>query len=126
MKTLQALTIISLFALSEFAHGQSAEWIARKTGNSVAFTRKALASGMVYDPTDNSLTTPDSVGKRIPKRTKSHYIYTYPGPDDVYRLVDQNGEIHWVRGYGNRYDPVTKRYWFRTAKGHWIQIGGPQ
>lgn len=125
MKTLHALsTTTSLLALLSFhASAQSPEWIAHKTGNSLAFTKKALASGMVYDASDNSLTFPRDVGRAIPKaRPNPQYIYTYPGPNDYYRFIDQNGEVHVLKSYGGRYDPGTKRYWFLTANGKWIEL----
>jgi hypothetical protein len=98
--------------MSFHANAQSAEWIAHKTGNPpLAFTKKALASGMVYDANDNTLTFPRDVARAIPKvRPNLQYIYTYPGPNDYYRFIDQNGEVHVLKSYGGRYDPGTKRY----------------
>jgi hypothetical protein len=37
-------------AMALSAYGQSAEWIARHTGNPLSLTKKALAMGYTYDP----------------------------------------------------------------------------
>jgi hypothetical protein len=122
MQTLtRTLAALILLATVAFASAQSAEYIARKTGNSVAVVKKFMNEGFVFDPSDNSLAMSGSVGKPIPKHTGPRYIYTYSG-SDVYRFIDQNGEIHFVKSYGQRYDPATRRVWFLTANGNWGEI----
>jgi hypothetical protein len=124
MKTLQALTVVSVLTILSLCHAgaQSAEWIAKKTGNTLAVTKKALAAGLVFDPSDNSLSTPNGVGKPIPKHApQPRFIYTYAGPNDFYRLLDQNGEVHVLKSHGGRFDPASRRYWFLTANGRWIE-----
>ena len=88
----------------------------------MALAKKCIAAGMVFDPSDNSFASPNALGVPIPKNPPAtHYVYTY-GDGAVFRIEDANGEIHFIRGYGYRYDPVNRHTWFLTANAKWIQI----
>jgi len=113
------LIAILLAILARTSHGQSAEWIAHKTGNTLKQTKEFLAAGFVYDPSDNSLTTPNAVGKPIPKRAGPHYIYYIA--DNVYEFVDENGELHFIQSHLCRYDPRTHTSQFQLGNGRWVE-----
>jgi hypothetical protein len=50
-----SLVMVLSAALALSAYGQSVDWIAQHTGNSLALTKKCLAAGFVYDPATQSL-----------------------------------------------------------------------
>ena len=76
---------------------------------------------MVYDPSDNSLTTPNSLGKPIPKPPATPR-FIYYNADEVLRYEDENGEIHLANVFLHRYAPLTKRLWAQTPDGRWIGL----
>jgi hypothetical protein len=116
MKTLHSLTLAILLALASFATAQSAEWIAKKTGNSLKLTRELLAAGWVYDPSDNTITTPNGLGEPIRKHARRpHYAI------NIYRVVEQNGEIHAFVSYLCRYNPATHRTSWQLENGKWVE-----